>query len=80
MSDNDKPAEPFRLEDYKSWGGGGREDVGGGTAGRGIDGKPGAKTGRDWGRGEMQEGDDGIPEADKPVAEGNGEKNPFSPR
>jgi hypothetical protein len=79
MTGKDDKIPPFDVNDYKSWGGGGREEVAGGPAGRGNDGKPAGKTGRDWGRGDMQEGDDGIPEADKPVADqSGGEKNPFS--
>jgi hypothetical protein len=38
------------LEDYKSLGGGGREEVGGGPAGWGKDNVPIGDTARDWGQ------------------------------
>ncbi|BCJ90548.1 hypothetical protein IZ6_12830 [Terrihabitans soli] len=43
--------EPMTLKDYKSYGGGGREEVGGGPAGRGNDEVPVADTAQDWGSG-----------------------------
>ncbi len=66
------------VPEHKSYGGGGRDEVGGGPAGRGNTGASTADTGRDWGRGDEQEGADGIAEKDKPVKGGADAKNPFS--
>jgi hypothetical protein len=51
MTKDEKPFEPMTLKDYKSYGGGGREEVGGGPAGWGKDNVPIGDTARDWGSG-----------------------------
>jgi hypothetical protein len=73
--DTKAPAVPG----HKSYGSSERDEVGGGPAGRGNDGAATVNTGRDWGRGDKQEGDDSLPEAAKPVADKSGaQKNAFS--
>jgi hypothetical protein len=67
---------PKRVAEHKSYGG--RDEVGGGPAGRGNDGAVTTDTERDWARGDEQEGNDGIPEAQKPVAGAKNPKNVFS--
>jgi len=67
------------LPGHKSYGGSERDEVGGGRPGRGNDGAATVNTGRDWGRGDKQEGNDRIPEGAKPVARESGaNKNAFS--
>jgi hypothetical protein len=67
------------LPEHKSYGGHKRDEAAGGPAGRGNDATARTvDTGRDWGRGDEQEGADGIPEAAKPVADKSKTPNPFS--
>ena len=66
------------VSEHETYGGGKREEVAGGPSGRGNTGARMADTERDWARGDAQEGNDGIPEMEKPVAGGNTPKNPFS--
>lgn len=63
---------------HKSYGGSERDDVGSGPAGRGNDGAATVNTGPDWGRGDEQQGNDPVPDAEKPVARQSGtDKNAF---
>ncbi|BCJ92052.1 hypothetical protein IZ6_27870 [Terrihabitans soli] len=71
--------KPTPAPSHKSYGGDKRDEVAGGPAGRGNDMTARTvNTGRDWGRGDSQEGNDGIPERAKPVANAPKEKNVFS--
>jgi hypothetical protein len=71
--------KPTPVPSHKSYGGEKRDEVAGGPAGRGNDTTADTvDTGKDWGRGDKQEGNDGIPEAAKPVAGQTKTKTPFS--
>jgi hypothetical protein len=72
--------KPTPQPQHKSYGGEKRDEVAGGPAGRGNDTTSRTiDTGKDWGRGDKQEGNDGIPEKAKPVAgDSSKTKNPFS--
>jgi hypothetical protein len=69
---DDAPATP--VKDYKSYGGGGREEVAGGEAGHGNDTGAVTDTGATWSRGEKSAEDD-APVSGQPGAT---EDNPFS--
>ena len=68
----DAPATP--VEGYKSYGGGGREEVAGGPAGHGNGKGAMVDTGETWSRGEKSAEDD-APVKKQPDATGD---NPFS--
>lgn len=67
-------AKATPVPEYKSYGGGGREEVAGGQAGRGNGQGAVVDTGETWGRGEKS-ADEDLPVAEKPGAT---KANPFS--